>query len=95
VAQATEAPRYRVIAPLINVKTGALAGKIPGAVPSSATVHPLTCAEKSPADVVADTQDPPGLTPGGPDQSHATVAQPVEAVIGNPGTDAALKPEGC
>jgi hypothetical protein len=65
------------------------------AVPSSATVHPLTCAEKSPADVVADTQDPPGLTPGGPDQSQATIAQPVEAVIGNPGVDAALKPEGC
>jgi hypothetical protein len=65
------------------------------AVPASATVHPLTCAEKSPADVVADTQDPPGLTPGGPDQSSAVIAQPVEAVITNAGTDAALKPEGC
>jgi hypothetical protein len=65
------------------------------AAPSSATVHPLTCAEKSPADVVADTQDPPGLTPGGPDQSAATIAQPVVAVTSNSGVDAALKPEGC
>jgi hypothetical protein len=65
------------------------------AVPSSATVHPLACPEKSPVDVVADTQDPPGLTPGGPDESSATTAQPVVAVISNTGEDAALKPEGC
>src|SRR5215211_7575819 len=33
----------------------------------------------------ADTQDPPGLTPGGPDSSSADVAQPVIAVLTAPG----------
>ena len=67
------------------------------AVPASATVHPLSCSELSsaPADTVAATQDPEGLTPGGPDQSSAVVAQPVVAVTTNSGTDAAIKPEGC
>ena len=68
-----------------------------------ATVHPLACSERS-ADAAdgtaADTQDPPGLTPGGPDNSSAAVAQPVHAVL-----DAApasggkslnsFKPAGC
>jgi hypothetical protein len=65
------------------------------AVPASATIHPLVCAEKSPVDTIADTQDPPGLTPGGPDMSSATTAQPVVSVLTNTGTDAAIKPDGC
>jgi hypothetical protein len=56
--------------------------------PASATVHPLSNSECS-ADAAngtpADTQDPPGLTPGGPDSSHADVAQPVRAVLNAPG----------
>jgi hypothetical protein len=66
--------------------------------PAFATVHPLACSERSsaPADSPATTQDPPGITTGGVDQSSATEAQPVLAVEGNPGVDAALaNPEGC
>ena|SRR5215207_6560465 len=51
--------------------------------PALATVHPLAnseCANPSASDV-ATSQDPPGLTPGGPDQSSATVAQPVISVL--------------
>lgn len=52
--------------------------------PALATVHPLVCSELS-ADAAdgtaADTQDPPGITPGGPDSSSAEVAQPVHAVL--------------
>jgi hypothetical protein len=62
------------------------------AVPAFATVHPLSKAECSaePAGETAGTQDPPGLTPGGPDRSKAEVAQPVQSANGN-----AFKPEGC
>jgi hypothetical protein len=81
------------------VLASAAAALVLPAAPASATVHPLTCAEKSPVDTVADTQNPPGITDpgtdGGPDQSRATEAQPVVAVITNSGTDEALKPEGC
>jgi hypothetical protein len=56
--------------------------------PATGTVHPLANSECS-ADAAngtpADTQDPPGLTPGGPDSSHADVAQPVVAVLTAPG----------
>jgi hypothetical protein len=88
----------RVMRKIAVILTFAVASVVP-ALPASATVHPLTCAEKSPADTVADTQNPPGITDpetdGGPDQSRATEAQPFVAVTTNPGTDAALKPEGC
>ena len=49
------------------------------ALPAFATVHPLSKAECSapPAGDTAGTQDPPGLTPGGPDRSRAQTAQPV------------------
>ena len=63
------------------------------AAPTLATVHPLVCSELS-ADAAngtpADTQDPPGLTPGGPDQSRATPAQPVTVANSN-----AFKAPGC
>jgi hypothetical protein len=62
------------------------------AVPAFATIHPLAkmeCASDSASDVV-QSQDPPGLTPGGPDRSRAETAQPV--TVANP---AAFKPEGC
>jgi hypothetical protein len=51
--------------------------------PALATVHPLSNSECSGLDetTVAGSQDPPGLTPGGPDQSGATVAQPVMSVL--------------
>jgi hypothetical protein len=51
--------------------------------PALATIHPLAnseCASEN-ASAVALTQDPPGLTPGPPDQSSAEVAQPVISVI--------------
>jgi len=57
--------------------------------PALATVHPLAnseCANAS-ASGVATLQDPPGLTPGGPDQSSATVAQPVISVFTAQGAD--------
>jgi len=57
--------------------------------PALATVHPLAnseCANASASDV-ATSQDPPGLTPGGPDQSSATVAQPVISVFTAQGAD--------
>jgi hypothetical protein len=62
------------------------------AVPAFATVHPLARAECSapPASDTAGTQDPPGLTPGGPDRSRAGVAQPIQSANSN-----AFKPEGC
>jgi hypothetical protein len=49
------------------------------ALPAFATVHPLSEAECSapPAGDTAGTQDPPGLTPGGPDSSNAQTAQPL------------------
>lgn len=73
------------------------------AAPALATVHPLVCSERS-ADAAdgtpASTQDPYGITPGGPDRSRAETAQPVHAVLdaavasgGN--STHALKPEGC
>ena len=57
--------------------------------PALATVHPLANSECSGLDetTVAGSQDPPGLTPGGPDQSSATVAQPVIAVVTAQGPD--------
>jgi hypothetical protein len=57
--------------------------------PALATVHPLAnseCANDSASDVPT-SQDPPGLTPGGPDQSKATVAQPVVSVSTAQGPD--------
>jgi hypothetical protein len=57
--------------------------------PALATVHPLAnseCANPSASDV-ATGQDPPGLTPGGPDQSRAEVAQPVISVFAAQGAD--------
>ena len=52
--------------------------------PALATVHPLANSECSNenASAVTQNQTPPGLTPGGPDQSHAAIAQPVIAVSG-------------
>jgi hypothetical protein len=52
--------------------------------PAWATIHPLAnmeCSNEN-ASAVTQNQTPPGLTPGGPDQSKATVAQPVIAVSG-------------
>jgi hypothetical protein len=62
------------------------------AVPAFATIHPLSCSERSqaPEGTAAETQDPPGLTPGGPDRSNADVAQPVQSA-----NDNAFKDEGC
>lgn len=67
-----------------------------------ATVHPLVCSERSAAaanGTPADTQDPPGITPGGVDSSSATTAQPVVAVFTAAANGAkstnAIKPEGC
>ena len=57
--------------------------------PALATVHPLAnseCANASASDVPT-SQNPPGLTPGGPDQSRATVAQPVVSVLTAQGVD--------
>lgn len=69
------------------------------AAPASASVHPLACSENSsaPADSPAITQDPPGITPGGPDSGQATTAQPVVAIRTNSTTDDlnAFKPSGC
>ena len=58
------------------------------AAPATGTVHPLSnseCSAPAAAGTPADTQDPPGLTPGGPDSSQAEVAQPVVAVVSAPG----------
>jgi hypothetical protein len=52
--------------------------------PALATIHPLAnseCASDN-SQGVANEQEPPGLTPGGPDQSKATTAQPVIAASG-------------
>jgi hypothetical protein len=59
------------------------------AVPAFATIHPLANSECSNenASAVAQTQDPPGLTPGPPDQSRANVAQPVVSVVSAQGPD--------
>lgn len=73
------------------------------AAPALATVHPLVCSERSAeaADgTAASTQDPPGITPGGPDSSSADVAQPVFAVIAASAASGgnsfnSFKPEGC
>jgi hypothetical protein len=57
--------------------------------PGLATIHPLAnseCANASASDVPT-SRDPPGLTPGGPDQSKATVAQPVISVLTAQGPD--------
>jgi hypothetical protein len=63
------------------------------AVPAFATVHPLAnseCANENASDV-ATGQNPPGLTPGGPDNSQgsppnnptgSTLAQPLFAASG-------------
>ena len=57
--------------------------------PALATVHPLANSECSNenASAVAQSQDPPGLTPGGPDQSQAETAQPVVSVATAQGED--------
>jgi hypothetical protein len=56
--------------------------------PASATIHPLSCSERSqaPEGTTAQTQNPPGLTGG----DQATEAQPV--LVANPN---AFKDEGC
>jgi hypothetical protein len=81
----------------VAVVLASAAALVMPAAPAFATVHPLSCSELSsaPAGTAAATQDPPGLTPGGPDRSSATVAQPVVSVFTNAGADAAVKPEGC
>jgi hypothetical protein len=51
--------------------------------PAWATIHPLAnmeCSNEN-ASAVTQSQDPPGLTPGGKDQSRATTAQPVISVV--------------
>ena len=64
--------------------------------PASATIHPLAnseCADDD-ASAFALTQDPPGLTPGGPDESKAEIAQPVISVVTAQGaTSPAFKTE--
>jgi hypothetical protein len=63
------------------------------AVPAFATIHPLANSECSNAKpgtqgfVSAELQDPPGLTPGPPDQSRAVVAQPIVSVFVAQGAD--------
>ena len=61
------------------------------AVPAFATIHPLIpgagktlTADPEPLGgaTPSESQDPPGLTPGGPDESSADVAQPV--TVANP-----------
>jgi hypothetical protein len=54
------------------------------AVPAFATIHPLAnseCSNDENASAVAQSQNPPGLTPGGPDQSDQ-LATPVFAASG-------------
>jgi len=74
---------FMVTAALVLAMMLAVAG------PALATVHPLANMECSNANAseVTQSQDPPGLTPGGPDQSSATVAQPVISVVTAQGTD--------
>jgi hypothetical protein len=58
-----------------------------------ATIHPLVnseCSAPAADGTPADSQNPPGITDGGVDQSHATQAQPVLVANGN-----AFKPAGC
>jgi hypothetical protein len=63
--------------------------------PALATIHPLAnmeCSNEN-ASAVTQNQDPPGLTPGGPDQSKATTAQPVISVAtANPDSPAFKTP---
>jgi hypothetical protein len=58
--------------------------------PAFAAIHPLAnseCANEN-ASEVPQSQDPPGLLPGGgPDQSRATEAQPVVSVLTAQGED--------
>src|SRR5215218_5552757 len=74
---------FMVTAALVLAMMLAVAG------PALATVHPLANMECSNANAseVTQSQDPPGLTPGGPDQSSATVAQPVISVFTAQGAD--------
>jgi hypothetical protein len=75
------------------------------AAQASATVHPISCSERSnaPAGTPAATQDPPGITNpphpnSGPDSSRAQTAQPIVAQFSNPtpnDTAHSFKPEGC
>ena len=69
---------------LVTVAMVLAASMMALAEPALATVHPLAnmeCSNDAHASAVTQNQDPPGLTPGGPDQSHATVAQPVISVF--------------
>ena len=81
-----------MVAGLLGVAGGGHAG---------ATVHPQSCAERSSGaavDTPAELQNPPGITPGGPDRSKAETAQPVVAILSNSTTNDsahAFKPEGC
>ncbi len=57
--------------------------------PAFSAIHPLAnseCANDN-ASEVPQSQDPPGLFPGGPDQSRATEAQPVVSVLTAQGED--------
>jgi hypothetical protein len=59
--------------------------------PALATIHPLAnmeCSNEN-ASAVAQSQDPPGLTPGAlpTDTGGADVAQPVFSVLGAQGAD--------
>lgn len=78
---------------------------------ASATVHPLSCSENSnaPAGTAAQTQDPPGISPGVPgidgksqgsppnNPFGSTLAQPIFAQLSNPTTSDlnSFKPPGC
>lgn len=88
--------KFVVVFAMVGLLLAMTAGSV------SATVHPLVCSELSAAaadGTPADTQDPPGITPGGPDSSSATVAQPVVAVItaatGGAESLEAFKAPGC
>lgn len=73
-------------------------------MPVGATVHPLSCSENSnaPAGTPVQTQNPPGIAQPphvdpGPDQSRATTAQPVVAILTNSTANDlnAFEPPGC
>jgi hypothetical protein len=64
------------------------------AVPAFATVHPLSKSERSnaPEGTAAQTQDPPGLTPGTTPGGGADLAQPVVAIITHQPQSAGVNP---
>ena len=65
------------------------------AAPAFATIHPLSCSERSqaPEGTAAETQDPPGLTGG---SNADNVAQPIDSVSKNDtAAGHAFKPDEC